>query len=113
MPVHLVTRQAFDIYLQHLNADGLIAANISNVRLDLRPVFWQLAQYYGISMAIIQNPAGIDNPDGYTSSWILLTRNPVLLEASALAKRMAPMDDFRTDIRLWTDDYSNLFQILR
>jgi hypothetical protein len=113
VPVHLVTRQAFDIYLQHLTTDGLIAANISNVRLDLRPVFWQLAQNYGLSMAIIQNPAGKANPDGYTSSWILLTRNQKLLEAPALAERMAPLDDFRKDIRLWTDDYSNMFQILR
>lgn len=36
----------------------LITANISNVRLDLRPVFWQLAQYYDLEMAVIENPAG-------------------------------------------------------
>jgi len=113
VPVHLLTREAFDIYLQNMAVDGLFAANISNVRLDLRPVFWQLAQYYDLQMAVIQNPAGENNPDGFTSSWVLLTRNPKLLAAPALTERMAPMDDFRTDIRLWTDDYSNLFQIVK
>jgi len=94
-------------------AEGLFAANISNVRLDLRPVFWQLARHYDLQMAIIQNPAEENNPDSFTSSWVLLTRNPKLLAATALVERMAPLDDFRTDLRLWTDDYSNLFQILR
>jgi spermidine synthase len=113
VPVHLLTQQAFDIYFQHIAIDGLIAANISNVRLDLRPVFWQLAQYYGLDMAIIHNPAGENNPDGFTSSWVLLTRNRKLLAAPALVERMAPLDDFRKNLRLWTDDYSNLFQIVK
>lgn len=113
VPVHLLTQQAYDIYLRNMATDGLFAANISNVRLDLRPVFWQLAQYYDLDMAIIQNPAGENNPDGFTSSWVLLTRNPILLAAPALVERMTPLVNFRTDLRLWTDDYSNLFQILR
>lgn len=113
VPVHLLTQQAFDIYLQHLAPDGLIAANISNVRLDLRPVFWQLAQYYNLEMAVIENPAAEDNPGGFFSSWVLLSRQPDLLEAPQLAQSNTGMDGFRTDTRLWTDDTSNLFQILK
>jgi spermidine synthase len=113
VPVHLITRESFEIYLQHLAPDGLIAANVSNVRLDLRPVFWQLAQTFHLKMAVIQNKAGKVNPESYTSTWVLLTRNSTTLEVAAIAERMDSLDGFRKDIRLWTDDYSNLFQILK
>jgi hypothetical protein len=113
IPVHLVTREAFDIYLQNLSPDGLIAANISNTRLDLRPVFWQLARYYDMEFAAIDNPAKDESMAALPSTWVLLTWNSKLLEAPALANRITQGVDFRTDIPLWTDDYSNLIQLLK
>ncbi len=113
IPVHLVTLQAFDIYLKNLAPDGLIAVNISNRVLDLRPVLWQTAQFYNLKMAIIQNPAEKDNPAATPSMWVLLTRNSKLFEAPALAGKMAALVGFRTDIRPWTDDFSNLIQIIK
>ena len=113
IPVHLVTRQAFDLYLQNLAEDGLIAAHITNERLDLRPVFWQLAQFYNLNMAIIENPAEENNPAASQSTWVLLSRNAELLEIPALADSMNNEINFRTDIRLWTDEYSNLIQVLK
>jgi hypothetical protein len=110
IPVHLVTREAFAIYLQHLAPDGLIAAHITNKRLDLRPIFWQLAQYYNLDIAILQDPAGEDNPATYPSTWVLLSRDARLLEVPGLVDRM---DTYHTNIPLWTDDYSNLIQLLK
>jgi hypothetical protein len=111
-PAHLVTKEAFDIYLQNLAPDGLIAANISNNHLDFRPVFWRLAQYYDLEFAIIYNQPEND-PAAYPSIWVLLTRNSKLLEAPEIAERADRMTGYTTDIRLWTDDYSNLFQIIK
>ncbi len=111
-PVHLVTRQAFAIYLQNLAPDGLIAANISNNHLDFKPVFWQLAQFYDLEMAVLYGQP-VDNPSAFPSIWVLLTRNPQLFEAPALADKLDRMDGYQTAIKLWTDDYSNLFQIIR
>jgi len=113
IPVHLVTREAFEIYLKCLASDGLIAANITNDRLDLRPVLWQLAQYYKLDMAVLRNSPNGDSPGAFQSIWVLLTRNSKLLEAPALTERVDRMDGFSTYIRLWTDDYSNLIQILK
>jgi len=113
IPVHLVTKEAFDIYLKNLAPDGLIAAHITNERLDLRPVFWQLAQFYGLDIAIVQNSPGTDSPGAFQSIWVLLTRNSKLLDAPALANRLDRLTGFSTNIRLWTDDYSNLIQILK
>ncbi len=113
IPVHLVTSEAFQIYLQNLAPDGLIAVHITNVRLDLRPVFWQLAQKYELGFAVIENPVIPDRPEVFSATWVLLPRDPALLDLPALAERTTGGIDFRTDIRLWSDDYSNPFQLLR
>lgn len=113
IPVHLVTREAFDVYLQNLAPNGMVAAHISNSRLDLRPVFWQLAQYYDLEMAVVQTPADENDPASAQSVWVLLTRNSQLLQEPALLNRTGSLNGFRRDIRLWTDDYSNLTQLLR
>lgn len=111
IPVHLITKEAFALYLEHLAPDGIIAAHITNLHLDLQPVFWQLSQYYGLHMARV-NYSG-DSSGGYASHWILLARDPTLLEIPAIQGHMVNLDDYSTNIKLWTDDYSNLFQILK
>jgi len=111
IPVHLVTKEAFALYLEHLAPDGVIAAHITNLHLDLQPVFWQLAKYYDLSMVRI-NYAG-DSNGGSASHWILLSRDPALLEIPAIQDRAVDLDGYSTNLKLWTDDYSNLFQILK
>lgn len=111
IPVHLVTKEAFALYLEHLAPDGIIAAHITNLHLDLQPVFWQLAKFYGLSMVRI-NYEG-DQNGGYESHWILLARDPALLDVPAIQTHTIDLSGYSTDIQLWTDDYSNLFQILK
>jgi len=111
--VHLVTRQAFEVYMQTLATDGLIAVHISNRRLDLRPVFWQLAKHFDLEMAIVQVPPTGSDPATSGSVWVLLTRNAELYKIPALAEKLGKLEGFNKDIRLWTDDYSNLIQLLR
>jgi hypothetical protein len=107
----LVTKEAFALYLAHLAPDGMIAAHITNLHLDLQPVFWQLAQHYGLSMARI-NYEG-DSKGGFASHWILLARDPALLENPTIQAHSIDLRGYSTHLKLWTDDYSNLFQILK
>ena len=111
IPVHLVTKEAFALYLEHLASEGIIVAHITNLHLDLQPVFWQLAQHYGLSMVSV-NYEG-DSDGGYASHWILLARDPVLLNAPAIMEHAFDMSNYSTNLKLWTDDYSNFFQILK
>jgi spermidine synthase len=111
IPVHLVTREAFALYLSHLAPDGIIAAHITNLHLDLQPVFWQLAQYHGLSMVRVEYPG--DSNGGYASHWILLAREATFLDIPTIRERAVDLSSYSTDVRLWTDDYSNLFQILK
>lgn len=111
VPVHLLTKEAFDIYLKHLSPDGILAVNVSNRHLDLLPVLWQAAQYYKLKMVVI--PTEGDGKMVFTSNWVLLSPKPELLEIPALTARAIPMDAYTTNVPLWTDDFSNLFQILK
>ena len=111
IPVHLATKEAFALYLEHLAPDGIIAAHITNLHLDLQPVFWQLARYYDLSMVRINYDG--DSKGGYVSHWILLSRDPTLLEIPAIQNPSVDLNGYSTNIKLWTDDYSNLFQILK
>ncbi|MBV6451909.1 MAG: hypothetical protein MHPDNHAH_02656 [Anaerolineales bacterium] len=111
IPVHLVTKEAMELYLAHLAPDGIIAAHITNLHLDLQPVFWRLAQEFGLSIVRV-NYLG-DSNGGYESHWILLARDPALLNFPASQAHIIDLSGYSTDIRLWTDDYSNLFQILK
>lgn len=111
VPVHLLTKEAFEVYLEHLAPDGIIAAHITNLHLDLQTVLWQLARHYGLSMVRVSY-AG-DSEGGYASEWILLARDRSLLETPAIREHTVDMSGYSTHIRLWTDDYSNLFQLLK
>jgi len=111
IPVHLVTKEAFALYLEHLASDGIIAAHITNLHLDLQPVFWQIANEYDLSMVRIEYEG--DDDGGYASHWILLARDPALLNIPAIQENAIDLSGYSTTLRLWTDDYSNLFQILK
>jgi len=111
IPVHLVTKEAMELYLAHLAPDGIIAAHITNRHLDLQPVFWRLAENFGLSIIRVEND--LDATGAYESHWILLARDPALLEFPGLQARVTDLNGYSTNIRLWTDDYSNLFQILK
>ncbi|MBN2386191.1 MAG: fused MFS/spermidine synthase [Anaerolineales bacterium] len=111
IPVHLLDAEAFALYLQHLKPDGLLLLHITNRHLDLVPVAWTLAGYYDLSFVLIDDPA--EGVAISRSVWVLLARDPARLTVPAIQERAAPMDIYTTDLRLWTDDYSNLFQILK
>jgi spermidine synthase len=112
IPIHLVTREAFALYLQHLKPDGVIAAHISNRHLDLQPVFWRVAREYHLSMIRIDRPV-LTGDDGFPSEWVLLTRDPSFFDIPAIRSKAITLEKYSTSMRLWTDDYSNLFQILK
>ena len=43
IPVHLLTRQAFEVYFRHLRPGGIVAVHVTNRYLDLAPVVDALA----------------------------------------------------------------------
>jgi spermidine synthase len=111
IPVHLLDEEAFQVYLQQLCPQGILAIHISNRRLDLVPVVWTLANHFNLARVLINDPG--NGVITYPSSWILLASDPNLLANPAIAARAESMDNYVSPVRLWTDDYNNLFQILK
>ena len=111
IPIHLLTRQAFTLYLEHLKPDGILAVHVSNRVLDLEKVVYGMANAFGLQMVPIL--AGSDGPGTSASRWELLTTNQTFLGDVAMHGYTVKTDQTGPRIQLWTDDYSNLFQILR
>ncbi len=111
IPVHLLTAEAFQLYFRHLKPDGVLAVHVSNRYLDLKPVVRQLADRFKRSSIVVDTDDG-DGDGTFGSTWVLVTLNQTFLATPevAAAAREAPL---RSDLRLWTDDYSNLFRILK
>jgi len=107
--VHLLTREAFEIYWKHLKDDGILAVHISNLYLDLHPVVAGLAAEIGRSSVRIDGEAGAElglRP----STWMLVTSNRAFLESAEAVSRDEPLVG---EPIVWTDDFSNLFRALR
>lgn len=104
IPTHLLTKEAFQLYLAHLKADGLLAIHISNSHIDLRPIVWMQANQIGWQGYEITNGS---------SEWIVLTQNEAFLQNPQVLAVGIPQPATLPTLRLWTDDYSNIFQLLR
>jgi hypothetical protein len=111
IPIHLLDAEAFDLYLKHLRADGILAVNISNRHLNLVPVVWTLADHLGLRRVVISDPGSL--PDIFPSLWMLMSRDPSLLDAAGILSHAIPMNGYVSPVKLWTDDFSNLIQILK
>jgi hypothetical protein len=110
VPLHLLTREAYQIYLRHLKPDGVLAVNISNRYLDLEPVVTQAAKEIGWTGVTVTDDGSLETY--YTSStWMILSPKPEFFKHQNFQdNEVAPMQA-RAGIHPWTDDYSNIAQI--
>jgi hypothetical protein len=111
VPMHLLTREAAEIYWQHLAPGGVLAINVSNLHLDLDPVVRALAREAGATSVRITNEAH-ESSGQLAARWWLLTHDPASL-ASPRLRAAADTGVPDTPVLLWTDDFSSLFGVLR
>jgi hypothetical protein len=112
VPVHLITREAFRTYFRHLKPNGILAVNISNKYLDLTPVMERAADAYGKTGIVYHWEPPDEDFLCFSSSWTLIMNpsvaagHPELLEHAQVLKPGRPF-------RVWTDDFSNMYSILK
>jgi spermidine synthase len=112
VPAHLLTHEAFEIYLRHLAPDGVIALHISNRYLDLQPVVDATAAHFNLGLATISDDLE-EHWHSYSSTWVLLSRNRELLKTPAIvAAKEEPAATARPPLS-WTDDHVSLFEVLK
>jgi hypothetical protein len=120
IPVHLLTAEAVAMYLQKIKADGLLLFHLSNRFLDLHRVLQglRLPNGYGLyyaSKTDVERPEGLSGriPGIFSHSQVaLIARESALPEEIVAAKRWRRLDH-DPDFSPWTDDFSNVFGVLR
>jgi SAM-dependent methyltransferase len=107
IPMHLLTREAFEIYHRHLAPDGILVIHITNTYLTLAPVVQKQAEAMGWQWT---RTITYEEGDHDSTDYILVTNNADFLSENPPD---SPDESEPTDVPLWTDRYHNLFQILK
>ena len=107
-PVHLLTREALEVYLKELKPGGILAVNVTNTFINLQPVVATLAQNLHLDYSLFHSDG--DGRISFYSDWALLSEEPI---SDRLGSVVAGTSKPQPSGRVWTDDYSNLFAILR
>jgi SAM-dependent methyltransferase len=110
IPVHLITREAVEVYLRHMKPGGVIAFHVTNRYLNLVPVVEGIANQLRLRALWIDDP-GLETL-GNASSWVLLAKDPARLDDPRLTDPSIAIEP-RRDWRVWTDDFNNLVQVLK
>jgi hypothetical protein len=110
IPVHLLTREAFLLYFRHLKPEGVLAVHVSNKHLNLTPVVKLAAASLGKDARMVDTED--EENDVFGSTWVLVTSSAGFFDGPLMraAGQTVPLPG---KMRMWTDDYSNLFQILK
>jgi len=101
-PLHLLTVEAFGLFIRHLVAEGLIAVQVSSKFLELDPLVVAAVQAYGW--------IGELATDGIVSSRVVAARDRERLARPPLAEVLTPVDT--AGVRPWTDDFIDLLRAL-
>jgi hypothetical protein len=118
IPVHLITREAVQLYMDRLTEDGILALHISNKYVALEPVVAAIAQDLGLE-ARIWNDSSERHIGKTASSWVVLARN--LRNLGTLGLPQEEQQKYGTDFRplhplknmeAWTDDYADVLRVM-
>jgi spermidine synthase len=115
IPIHLLTREAIDLYLTKLLPEGILLFHISNRYMDLTKVVARAAARLSLT-ALVQHDVNLSEQEiaegKQPSVWTALARERQVLAPLGRDPRWKPLADDQ-DGDLWTDSYSNILQVLR
>ena len=114
IPIHLLTEEAFELYLSRLSGDGVLAVHISNNVLDLRPPIVTIANKFGLQKVVVTGHKDqSNNPQSLASVWVLLSEKENIFDNLQDMKiDLQPLEDFGQK-PLWTDDYSSILPLVK
>jgi hypothetical protein len=116
IPIHLITREAMQVYLDKLTEDGLLTFHISNRYLDLKPVLLNLAREHKLAAVYQSDDREHDDsrifPGKSNSTWVVLARTSEHLDG---LRALNDWEDRRANVRanllplaLWPDNGTGL-----
>jgi len=113
VPVHLLTREAVELYLSKLRPDGLVAFHVTNRYLDLEPVLAGVARSLGlVGLTEMHRASAAEERAGVRSShWIVVARTRGALGPLVSDPRWRPLAS-RPGLPVWTDQFSNILDVV-
>jgi spermidine synthase/MFS family permease len=110
IPVHLITREAIELYMRHLAPGGILAVHISNRFLDLEPVLARIGEATGLATRVVHDEPGTAG-HAFKTDWVLFAADPATLAAPLLA--VSEPAQAKAGQSLWTDQFNNLLEVLK
>jgi hypothetical protein len=114
IPVHLLTKEALDLYLSKLSSDGVIAVHITNRVMNLAPLVGNLAAAKGLP-CYLNEDWDINAKDRsygkYSSTWVVIARRKQDVAALLTNRKWLKIEADPT-FRTWTDDYSDILEVI-
>jgi len=113
IPIHLLTHEAFELYLERLTPGGALLFHISNRHLELAPVLGAHARDFGlVALEWIDVRDDDDVERGiFGSHWVLIApphEGLAYIPQAGWRPLAIPRDT-----RAWTDDFSDLLSVQR
>jgi spermidine synthase len=114
IPVHLLTIEAIKLYFKHLNPNGILSIHLSNRYLDLRPVIRTAAEELKVEWGLIEDTSPTSEYfRTLPSIWMLMSRNDQFFKLPSIKKTVNRKNIAVSRVRLWTDDYTALFPLIK
>lgn len=110
-PMHLMTKEAFAVYLGHLADNGMLAVNFELDTFEMAPLHRGMAKQFGIDVGWFETndqEAGCNAP----ISWAIYTRDKAFFTSRMVRKAVSPWRDDGKSELVWTDQDSNLISII-
>ncbi len=114
VPLHLLSREAVQLYLAKLKPHGMLLVHVSSRILDLVPVLTRLAADAGAAGVYAQGDDG-ELRGAFASVWFALATDASRLDplVGTLGFKRLELTPELAARRPWSDDYVNLFHALR
>jgi len=109
IPVHLLTKEAFGVYLSKLTDDGILLANVTNRHLAVARVVQGSANAHGLALELVETPS---NPGKglNRARWALMARKASTLDSVLEGVEIRQPEG---EPVLWTDQHSALWTLVK
>lgn len=109
VPVHLLTKEAFDTYFKHLSPDGIIAVHMSSRHVNLEPVLHAIVEEFPVEG---RSTFTIEKPPFKNNIWMLFSAHHKKLEIEGL-NAIGQAEPSDAQPVFWTDDHTSILRLLR
>jgi SAM-dependent methyltransferase len=111
IPMHLLTREAFELYKRHLKPGGVIAVHTSNRYLRLGRPIRAIAKSLGMHVRVAVSEGDLERLVS-TAKWALVTDDPALFNDPALHDLLLPVNPDEPPMQPWTDEFASVMSVL-